>query len=537
MTSEARRPLVLAVDDELQILTSIDDLLEDDFEVRTATSGAQGLEALGKDDFAIILTDQRMPGMTGDEFLLEAQRLSAASRILITGYADLNALQRAVNHGKIFAYIPKPWDPAMLRRTIDDAFKHYELIRDMENNRNRKLSFDAAHAGMWSWDIRTNRVVWDTAMARLHGIDPDSFGGNRETWLSLLHPDDRTALTEAAEHAMSGGNDLDVVVRCGVESAQDWRYLHTQAVVVRDEAGRALRLTGLSTDVTERKRSEELLRASAAELARRAARQQLQLHQIVQQSRELEKRARELRAANRELETLAVVAAHDLKEPLRTISFHSSLLEESLGDRMTPEECARLEALRKLVGQLSGMIDALLRYIHLGRTALAVAPTDLNEVAAECVSLLEAALQRGNGRVELRNRLPNVLCDRQLILDVFHNLVANAMKYNARPEKRIEIGVEEASADVPAGKVVIGVHDNGIGIESRYLGRIFEMFRRLHEPGEYGGGDGVGLAWVKRIIDLHGGRIWLDSRPGQGSSFYFTLELTAAQPKPLAGSG
>jgi signal transduction histidine kinase len=524
MTIEARRPLVLAVDDEEQILVSIDDLLEDDFEVRTATSGTQGLEKLQKDHYAVIVTDQRMPEMTGDEFLLRARELSGASRILLTGYADHNALQRAVNHGKIFAYVPKPWDPAALKETIRDAAKHYQLIRDMEGNRDRKISLDAARAGVWSWNIQTDRVVWDMAMERLHGLETDSFRGDHAAWIELIHPEDRALFGAAAERSIRTEVEFDVVLRSKRFPA-DWRYLHMQAIVVRDERNEPLRLTGLSTDITERKRDEELLRRTTEELRQTAARQRAYLVQIEKQKRELERRTEQLGASNRELETLAVVAAHDLKEPLRTISFHASILEESLGDRITNDEREQLNSLRALIVHLSDMIDALLRYMHLGRTEIELVRTDLNEVVSESLRLLSVTLNDANGTVTLLDRLPAAMCNRNLIREVFHNLILNAVKYNDQPEKRIEIGVAAPHSDTSPNQTVIRVRDNGIGIEPHCAERVFEMFRRLHGQGEFGGGSGVGLAWAKRIVELHGGEIWLESRPGEGSDFYFSLEL------------
>lgn len=524
MEVESRRPRVLAVDDEEQILVSLDDLLEDDYEVRTATSGRLGLEELQKDRYAAIVTDQRMPEMSGDEFLYKAREISGASRILLTGYADVDALQRAVNHGKIFAYLPKPWDPVLLKQTVKDAIKHYELVHDMENNRDRKLSLDAARAGVWSWNINTDQVVWDTAMERLHGLTPNSFRGDHEAWMEFIHPEDKALFGTAAEHSIRMNKEFDVIVRCKRLPA-DWRYFHVQAVVARDEHDEPSKLTGLSTDITERKRDEDLLKSTAEKLRRTAEQQRAYLVQIERQKRELERRTEQLGASNRELEALAVVAAHDLKEPLRTISFHTSILEESLGDRMSSDERAQLNSLRDLIVHLSDMIDALLRYMHLGRAEVERVPTDLNEVVAESLRLLGASLAEANATVALPGRLPAALCNRSLIREVFHNLILNAVKYNDKPEKRIEIGIVAQPPEAARNQTVVRVRDNGIGIESHCAERVFDIFRRLHGQGEFGGGSGVGLAWAKRIIELHGGEIWLDSRPGDGSDFYFSIDL------------
>lgn len=464
MVAETERPRVLAVDDEEQILVSINDLLEDDFEVRTANSGAAALEILQKDPCAVIVTDQRMPEMTGDEFLFKAREISGASRILLTGYADLNALQRAVNHGKIFAYLPKPWDPAALRQTIKDAVKHYEIVRDMEDNRDRKLSLDAARAGVWSWRLRTGGVVWDTAMERLHGIEPNSFRGEHADWMELVHPEDRALFAAAAGRAIGGETEFDVVLRAKRLPA-DWRHFQLQATVVRNERDEPLRLTGLATDITERKRDEDLLRCTAESLSRTAEQQRAYLVQIEKQKREIEERTEQLRASNKELEALAAVAAHDLKEPLRTISYHAGILEESLGDRINANERDHLNSLRDLILHLSNMIETLLRYIHLGRAEIERTRTDLNEVVSESLRLLRAGLEEANATVSVSGRLPAARCNPDMIREVFHNLILNGVKYNDKPERRIEIGIAAPPPGTVRNQIAIRVRDNGIGIE------------------------------------------------------------------------
>ena len=130
------RPAVLVVDDEPRILTSMTALLEDDFSVLTSTSAEKALGILEQEQFVVIIADQRMPGLTGDEFLAKARGLSQATRILITGYADINALVRAVNHGQIYTYVAKPWEPLELRVAVVKAAEHCLLMQEVEHERN-----------------------------------------------------------------------------------------------------------------------------------------------------------------------------------------------------------------------------------------------------------------------------------------------------------------------------------------------------------------------------------------------------------------
>jgi signal transduction histidine kinase len=200
-------------------------------------------------------------------------------------------------------------------------------------------------------------------------------------------------------------------------------------------------------------------------------------------------------------------------------------LQESLGDRISPDESYQLNSLRDLIEHLSNMIDALLRYIHLGRAEIERARTDLNEVVAASIQLLRASLEEGNATVTLPDKFPAALCNPNMIQEVLHNLILNGVNYNDKPEKRIEIGIAPPPTGTVRNQIAIRVRDNGIGIEPHCADRVFEMFHRLHGPGEFGGGLGVGLAWSKRIVELHGGKIWFESRPGRGADFYFSLEL------------
>ena len=256
---------ILAVDDEPQILTAIGDLLEDDYVVVTTTDPLRGLRDLERQRFSVILSDQRMPHLTGDEFLARARRISDASRVLITGYADISAAQRAVNYGKIFAYVSKPWDPVGLKKVVDEGVQQHQLVRDLELAHERKLSLDAARAGVWSWNPDTGDVIWDETMQRLYGLADDAFCGVFEEWTQLIHPEDLPRFRAAAGDAAHNGCEFDATFRA-LQGENDWRHFRAQAIPVRDDGGRVIRLTGLCLDVTEQKETENRLRRYADRL-------------------------------------------------------------------------------------------------------------------------------------------------------------------------------------------------------------------------------------------------------------------------------
>ena len=525
MTTSDSGPSVLAVDDERQILTAIEDLLEENYSVTTTTDPFEGLKCLEQNRYSLILSDQRMPSLAGDEFLARARRLSNASRILVTGYADISAAQRAVNNGRIFAYVSKPWDPIALRKVVDEGIQHHRLLCDLELSQERKISLDAARAGVWSWNRATNQLIWDEAMHRLFSLSDEGFSGlvsDWTNWTKLIHPDDLPGFEAAAEGAVRGESEFDAYFRA-LRNGEAWRHFHVQAIAVRDDE-QTVRLTGLCVDVTAEKETEIRLRRYAESVRHAQQAQAEQFKEIDRQKRELEKRAEELAASNRELESFAAVAAHDLKEPLRNIAFHTSLLEEDLGEQINEDIQAHTLAIRKLSMRLSHLIDAILNYMRLGHEDPVLVPRDLNEIVADVIHILRSTLADQEIQMRTIGAMPTVLCDPDLIGEVFHNLVSNAAKYNDKDEKWIEIAAEGGAGENDEF-AVIRVSDNGIGIDPTQRDRVFQLFRRLHGRDEFGGGTGVGLTTAKRIVELHQGRIWCESEPGQGTTFRFTLKL------------
>jgi light-regulated signal transduction histidine kinase (bacteriophytochrome) len=243
-------------------------------------------------------------------------------------------------------------------------------------------------------------------------------------------------------------------------------------------------------------------------------------------ARALERTAESLAASNAELDAFAYAASHDLKEPLRGIRNYSRFLEADLGATADKAVLDKLAVIQKLTTRMEGLIHALFEHSRLGKTALQQDWVDLNAVVAEIRESLGSRPDHERIDFVVHGPLPNVTGDRVILGQVFSNLVENAIKYNDKPRKRVEIGT--IPAEVRSGKdaapTVFFVRDNGIGIPERHFENVFRMFRRLHGREKFGGGYGAGLAIVKRIVERHGGRIWLESVPGEGSTFYFNLE-------------
>lgn len=245
----------------------------------------------------------------------------------------------------------------------------------------------------------------------------------------------------------------------------------------------------------------------------------------------------ELERSNKELDAFAYIASHDLKEPLRGIHNYSNFLLEDYAPVLDEEGVTKLETLVRLTARMEDLINALLHFSRLGREELSMEQTDLNKVIENVAEVLRISKPETQVELCIPRPLPKICCDRVLIEEVLSNLIGNALKYNKNGEKRVEVGWfvreenppggdrEDAGAQWDTEESAIGfyVRDNGIGIRERHIDSVFRLFKRLHAPSKYGGGTGAGLTIVKKIIERHGGKIWVESTYGKGSTFYFTL--------------
>jgi PAS domain S-box-containing protein len=243
---------------------------------------------------------------------------------------------------------------------------------------------------------------------------------------------------------------------------------------------------------------------------------------------ELAKYTHALERSNKELDDFAYIASHDLKEPLRGIHNHSRFLLEDNGDRLDEESVGRLNRLVFLSQRMERLVNDLLYFSRLGRQELAVQATDLNTVIADIESTLEHFLEERGAQITVAERLPVVTCDKPRVTELFRNLITNAVKYNDKTERKVEVGFlpHKSTADASIRRKVFFVKDNGLGIQPEFHQEIFRIFKRLQASKEPEDGTGVGLTFVKKIVERHGGEIWLESEPGKGTTFYFTLETS-----------
>jgi PAS domain S-box-containing protein len=256
----------------------------------------------------------------------------------------------------------------------------------------------------------------------------------------------------------------------------------------RDRAGEPAAILEVNRDVTGRKQAEELLKRQAEELAR----------------------------SNADLEQFAYVASHDLQEPLRMVASYTQLLARRYRGKLDADADEFIGYAVDGATRMQALIQDLLTYSRVGTRGKEPLLTDVNAVVDRAVSDLGPAIADAHAHVT-RDDLPTVRADTTQLGQVFANLIGNALKYRAEEPPRVHVS---ARRDGPTW--VFSVRDNGIGIASQHTDRIFVIFQRLHASGKYPG-TGLGLAICKRIVERHGGRIWVESEVGKGSTFFFTL--------------
>jgi len=236
----------------------------------------------------------------------------------------------------------------------------------------------------------------------------------------------------------------------------------------------------------------------------------------------LQHHAEELERSNAELEQFAYVASHDLQEPLRMITSYSQLLERRYRDRLDGDALEFIDYVVDGAKRMQELINDLLAYSRVGTRGREFESVDMEAVYKRVLGNLQLAIEEQHAEVS-HDPLPMVQGDGLQLVQLFQNLIANAIKFHGDAQPKVHVSVESGNDEA-----TFCVHDEGIGIEPQYVERIFQVFQRLHGKGRYPG-TGIGLAICKKIVERHGGRIWVESQPGQGSKFYFTLPLAAKE--------
>jgi PAS domain S-box-containing protein len=362
-----------------------------------------------------------------------------------------------------------------------------EIIKS--NERFTKVS-EATNDAIWDFDVMSNHLWWGKGFSTLFGYDPETFKPSLDKLVMLIHPDDRERVGQRIQEYMTDGKSVNWYEEYKfMKSDGEYAFVFDRAIFLRDANGQVIRVVGAMTDITYRKIYEESL---------------LELN-------------KQLEISNAELEQFAYVASHDLQEPLRMVSSFLNLLEKKYGDVFDDKARQYIHFARDGAIRMRQIILDLLEFSRVGKHNDKLKNVDLNEVIKDVFSLHRKLIEEQSAHVHV-SEMPVINTFRSPILQVFQNLVGNALKY-ANKDEQVQISI---SSREMGDQWEFSVEDNGIGIDPKHHERIFVIFQRLHKRDEYTG-TGMGLAIVKKILDDLGGQIWVESNLGQGSKFTFTI--------------
>jgi PAS domain S-box-containing protein len=421
-----------------------------------------------------------------------------------------------------------------LRSSVQDntARKHQELRLQAVTER-LQLAAESGQIGIWDYDLGQGKVVWDDLMLGLYGLAPVDFGGTCATWLALVHPEDRDRLGEmlAADQTQLDAFDLSfrIIRPDGAE-----RELRARARVRRDATGRVHRVVGVNWDITDERRAQ----AEIAHARDEAERLNTELKATVSRAEIL---AKEADAATRAKSEFLANMSHEIRTPLNAIIGMSGLL---LDAKPTGDVREFAETIRTSGDALLGLLNDILDYskIESGHLELEHVAFDLRECIESSIDVL--ATRAAEKKIDLLYWIdvdapPSILGDVTRLRQIVVNLLSNAVKFTAQGEVFVNIGVVAYLPDGSA-RLNVAVRDSGIGIPADRMDRLFKSFSQVDaSTTKHYGGTGLGLAICKRLVELMGGRIWVESIPGNGSTFAFEIVVEPApmaEPSP-AGNG
>ncbi len=340
------------------------------------------------------------------------------------------------------------------------------------------------------------------------GYSPEAFYADADLAITIVHPDSRPLIMVYRQSPVSYSGPL--VVRFVHREGHDV-WLELRSTVIFDDAGQPIALEGISRDITDKRQAEHELFATNMRLQREIVARRRAEEAVVL-------KAEALARSNQELEHFAYLASHDLQEPLRMVSSYVQLLAEDYRGKLDNDADEYIAYAVDGATRMKQLINDLLDYSRVGTKGKELVPTNSQTILERVLTHLNMTIEESGVIITYDTTMPVVLADMIQLERLFLNLLGNAIKFRRSVGPHVHISSKQHD-----DWWLFTVEDNGIGIEPQYQERIFQIFQRLHTHADYPG-TGIGLAICKKIVARHGGRIWIESHPGVGTTFFFTLK-------------
>jgi len=419
--------------------------------------------------------------------------------VYLTAYSDKKTFERAKLTDP-YGFIVKPAGIYELKCNIENAFYKYKLEKKLKKQADL---LNLTHDAIIVHDMEDKITFWNRGAEERYGWHEEEVLG--EVTHDLLKTEFPDSLNETCERFLSKGyweGELIHTKRSGEKIIVSSRW-----ALQKDENNAPIGFMEINSDITERKRAEESLKEAHDKLELTVQKRTAELNILIN----------ELKRSNDELKQFAYVTSHDLQEPLRTIASFTQLLKRRYNHKLDEDADEFINYIVDGANRMQIMIKALLDYSRINTRNNEFKLSDFEEILNQTLNSLKIAIDESNAVITI-DPLPTVIVDDKQMIQLFQNLISNAIKFRKNQgEMKINISCKKVSTNY-----IFSVADNGIGIEPQFRDRIFEVFQRLHTRDEYSG-TGIGLAVCKKIVERHGGQIWVESEFKNGSTFYFTI--------------
>jgi PAS domain S-box-containing protein len=380
----------------------------------------------------------------------------------------------------------------------DVSERHQTELRMEETETRFRIMADSAPVMLWMAGLDAECDFFNQGWLRFTGRALADELGTR--WAEGVHPEDFQRCMDVYFESFNQRRPFRMEYRLR-RADGEYRWILDQGTPRYDHEGRFAGYIGSCIDVQDFKDAEQALLRANDEL-------ELRVHN----------RTEELRQSNGDLEQFAYAASHDLQEPLRTVASYVQLLSRRYQGKLDRDADDFIAYAVDGVTRMKHLIQDLLLYSRLTTRGEPPQATDCEEVLDRALANLRAAIEEAGAEVT-HDPLPEVVADSSQLVRVFQNLIGNAIKFRGEQRARVHVGAERRDGDW-----LLSFRDNGIGIDPKYGDRVFAIFQRLHDRERYPG-TGIGLAICRKVVERHGGRIWFESEPGQGSTFYVSLPV------------